>query len=81
MKNNMNKQAFSLVEMLIALIAISCITVALAPVITKKIKANAVTIIYSQKENKYTISKEFTTPCDHEFIVPAGVYYMEITIF
>ena len=40
----MNKQAFSLVEILVALIAVGCISAALAPVITKKLKSNGVSI-------------------------------------
>ncbi|MBQ7287641.1 MAG: hypothetical protein IJW73_07775 [Candidatus Gastranaerophilales bacterium] len=35
---------FSLVEILVALIAVSCISAALAPVITKKLKSNAITV-------------------------------------
>ncbi|MBQ7287978.1 MAG: type II secretion system protein, partial [Candidatus Gastranaerophilales bacterium] len=38
------EQAFSLVEILVALIAVSCISAALAPVITKKLKGNAVSV-------------------------------------
>ncbi|MBQ7286508.1 MAG: hypothetical protein IJW73_01975, partial [Candidatus Gastranaerophilales bacterium] len=38
------EQAFSLVEILVALIAVSCISAALAPVITKKLKSNGVSI-------------------------------------
>ena len=41
---NEENKAFSLVEILVALIAVSCIFAALAPVITKKLKSNAVSI-------------------------------------
>lgn len=42
MKNS--KKAFSLVEILVALIIVSLITAALAPVITKKLSSSGVTI-------------------------------------
>ncbi|MBQ7286753.1 MAG: hypothetical protein IJW73_03225 [Candidatus Gastranaerophilales bacterium] len=38
------EDGFSLVEILVALIAVSCISAALAPVITKKLKSNGVSI-------------------------------------
>ena len=39
-----NKHAFSLVEILVALIIVSLITAAMAPVITKKLKSSGITI-------------------------------------
>ena len=38
------KRAFSLIEIMIALIIISCITAAFAPVISKKMKTNEITV-------------------------------------
>ena len=40
LKHNISySEAFSLIELMISLIAISCITAAFAPVVTKKLKA------------------------------------------
>ena len=44
MDNKRVKEAFSLVEILVALIAVSCISAALAHVITKKLKGNAISV-------------------------------------
>ena len=43
---NLKKQkAFSIVEILVALVVVSCLTAAMAPVITKKLKASSVTVL------------------------------------
>ena len=56
------ERAFSLVEILVALIAVSCISAALAPVITKKLRSNR--IVYQADEirvppgcNKFTAER------------------------
>ncbi|MBR1617559.1 hypothetical protein IJ670_05340, partial [bacterium] len=43
--------AFSLIELLISLIAISCITAAFAPVISKKLMSNSISIASSSNNN------------------------------
>ena len=48
------KKAFSLIELMISLITISCITAAFTPVVTKKLKNSNVTVALS----------EVTTKCD-----------------
>ncbi|MBR1617978.1 hypothetical protein IJ670_07495, partial [bacterium] len=51
MSNFKKALAFSLVELLISLIAISCITAAFAPVISKKLMSNSVSIASSSNNN------------------------------
>lgn len=63
MKNNSlknNKHGFSLVEIVVALIIISCIMAALAPLITKKLKSSNVTIAISEVSAKCS---KFSSDC------------------
>ena len=39
------KRAFSIIEILVALVVVSVITAALAPVITKKLKSSSITVL------------------------------------
>ena len=71
---------FSLVEIIVALIIISVITAALAPIITKRMSRNAVILGEIKQEMQKTESTQFTTSGEHHFIVPEGVTEVEITL-
>ncbi len=56
-----SKQGFSLVEIIVALIIISCIMAAFAPLITKKLKSSNVTIAVSEVTTK---CNKFSSDCN-----------------
>ena len=64
----MKKRAFTLAELLTAVLVISVIMVALAPVITKRMKEN----ITVQTDNKKGL-EIFTNPGTYTFDVPIGI--------
>ena len=64
------KKAFSLVEMLISLIVISCIVAAFAPLFTKKVSGSLK--IKSVSEDKTGLSL-FTNPGVYSFDIPINI--------
>ena len=64
----MKKRAFTLAELLTAVLVISVIMVALAPVITKRMR-DTITLENSDKEGL----KVYVTPGDYVFDVPVGI--------
>lgn len=71
------RTAFSLVEMLMALLVASLVLAALAPVVTRKMNDNirvtgVDSVIYDEGKTIYS------TPGEYTFVVPQGVYELEI---
>lgn len=73
-----HKNGFSLIELMISLITISCITAAFAPVITKKMSRGI--LFMNNTTQSYKNLKEFTSEGQHHFIVPEGVTEIEVTL-
>lgn len=74
MKGTNFSQAFTLAELLTAVLVISVIMVALAPVITKRVKEN-ISVQTDRKKGE----EIWTNPGAYTFQVPAGVNILEIS--
>ncbi|MBE7708383.1 MAG: prepilin-type N-terminal cleavage/methylation domain-containing protein [Cyanobacteria bacterium SIG27] len=75
-KMNRNKLAFSLVEILVALIIISVIMAALAPTITKKVSSSAVVVGASSTVGGTPVTP--SPPDDSELVCPQGSYAHQV---
>ena len=62
-----DKEAFSLVELMVSLVVVSCITAALTPVITKKLKSTSISVTAGSSnqnlEFKQDCSEDFSADC------------------